>query len=98
MSRKTAPVDFCFTKPVLIVSTTLKSWCDVDRLGRKPCCSGIIKLVESTWWHILVSIIFSTTLPRTERSAIGRKLSAFVGSFPGFRIGMTAAVFHVRGK
>ncbi|GFU71204.1 hypothetical protein TNCV_2195801 [Trichonephila clavipes] len=72
MSRKTAPVNFFFSKPDLIVSTTLRSWCDVERLGRKPCCSGMIKLIESTWWYILVSIIFSATLPRTERSAIGR--------------------------
>ncbi|GFX24724.1 uncharacterized protein TNCV_3345041 [Trichonephila clavipes] len=65
MSRKTAPVDFCFLNPDLIVSTTLRSWCDVERLGPKPCCSGMIRLSPRGGTFLI--ILFSRKLCRELR-------------------------------
>ncbi|GFW40091.1 hypothetical protein TNCV_5117741 [Trichonephila clavipes] len=41
LQRKTAPVDFQSLNPVLMYSTTRRSWCDVESSARKPWCWGM---------------------------------------------------------
>ncbi|GFS89570.1 uncharacterized protein TNCV_1810571 [Trichonephila clavipes] len=41
LQRKKAPVDFRSLNPVLMCSTTRRSWCDVEISARKPCCWGM---------------------------------------------------------
>ncbi|GFX38854.1 hypothetical protein TNCV_1890181 [Trichonephila clavipes] len=44
-----------------------ESWCDVERFGRKPCCSGMIRLIESTCGGTFLLILFSRQLCRELR-------------------------------
>ncbi|GFT56361.1 hypothetical protein TNCV_1861881 [Trichonephila clavipes] len=98
ISRKTAPVDFRSLIPVLMYSTTRRSWCDVESSAWKPCCWGMRMSLVLRYKQSLFRIISSDNLLRIGSNEMGLKLSGKVGSLPGFKIGIIEAVFQACGK
>ncbi|GFW01642.1 transposable element Tcb1 transposase [Trichonephila clavipes] len=70
----------------------------VQLMTCSSCCWGMRMPLVLRCKQSLFRIIFSANLLRIGSNEMGLKLSGKVGSLPGFKIGITEAVFQACGK
>lgn len=87
MSRIIAPTEVLLLRPLEMYLETLRIWCEVECLGLKPNCSGImffLLMCVVNLWMVTCSAI----LLNDGKREIDLKLAGLDESSPGLRIGM----------